>query len=683
MQLPADRYPQLFSPWRAGRLELRNRIVHAAMTTRRVVDQTPTRAMIRYYANRAAGGAAMVITEPLNTARIQTRSHYVRAWNDDHLDALKRWAGAVEQHDCRLLAQIQDSGRGRHERGRNPNAIGVSALPDDLSWTVPRELSRGELSGMIEDFAQSAARLERCGFAGVELSAGHGHLFHQFMAPRSNVRTDEFGGDLAGRMRFLELSIAAIRAACGPRFVIGAKLPGDDGMPDGIDEPLAAAILSRLTRPAASAGPEAPDSQRSSGLQASAGLLDYVAFCQGAHARTLDWHIPDMHWPRAAWMPLIRRLRLHAHGTPVMALGLITDPAEAEGILARGESELIGLGRPLVTDPAWPLKAAHGRERQIRYCVSCNTCWGQIVEGQPLACDNNPRVAQDDEVDWRPTRLRRGRRVVVVGAGVAGLEAAWTAAARGHRVTVFGAAPDVGGSTRRHAALPGGESLSSVYDYQYTRARDLGVRFELGTLATVADIMTARPQRVVLATGACMLWPRGLPLQWREDGLLLDARVASDALAPLRSRQGGTAVLFDMDHTEGTYSLADVLVRLFDRTVIVTPRERIAGDVPLVSNLGIHRRLARLGVDILPLCELSADSDLEQASIACTHVHTGRPTLIGDVALVVYSTPRRPRDELFAPLAAQGLWVRAIGDCRVPRTLLAATAEGSAMGLAL
>lgn len=660
--LPTDHYPNLFEPWRRGRLNFRNRIVHAAMTTRRIFRETPTVSMIQYYANRARGGAAAVVTEPMNASRLQNRAHYVRAWNDDNTVWLERWAEAVESQDCRLLAQIQDSGRGRHERGRNPRAIGVSALPDDLSWTVPRMLSAVELRAMIEDFAQSAARLERCGFSGVELSAGHGHLFHQFMARRSNTRTDEFGRDFTGRIRFLSETISAIRSRCGSQFIVGLKLPGNDGLSGGIDPTQAAEISHCLT---------------------SDGAVDYVAFCQGAHAQTLDWHIPDMHWPRAPWMPLIHELRQHTNGVPVLALGLITDPAEAEGFLARGEADLIALGRPLVTDPAWPLKAATGRGNEIRYCVSCNTCWGQIVEGQPLACDNNPRVALKDEVDWRPRRSHRKSRIAIVGAGPAGLEAAWIAAARGHDVTIFGSSIEVGGGTRLHSLLPGGESLSSVYDYQFQQGRRFGVRYELGLNATSDDVRAISPDHILIATGATMLWPRDLPAIWRDDGLVLDARTAARELHALREAQGGTAVLYDMDHTEGTYGLVELLQRLYDRVVVVTPRDALAADVPLVSRLGINRRFARLGVEVIPFSQLSPDSDFESGRIAFRNVHTEAIGTIEQIALVIYSTPRAPRDSLVAPLQAFGVPITLLGDAKLPRTLLAATAEGHDAGISI
>lgn len=660
MQLDPARYPALLSPYRNGRLALRNRIVHASMTTRRVHDCAPTPQMIQYYANRARGGAALVVTEPLNCTRFQTRGHYVRVWNGGFEEELRRWSSAVESHDCRLLGQIQDSGRGRHERGRNPDAIGASALPDDLSWTVPYVLTEDEILLLISDFAASARHLARCGFSGVEISAGHGHLFHQFMSPWSNRRQDRWGGDFEGRLRLLRATIEAIRAETPAGFLLGLKLPGDDGVPGGIGPPDARRIVSALT---------------------SQCDVDYVVFCQGSHARTLDWHIPDMNWSRAPWMPLIRELRAAASGVPVAALGLITDPAEADGIIARGEAELVALGRALTADPAWPLKASQGRESEIRYCVSCNTCWGQIVAGAPLACDNNPRVARSDEVDWRPAKAARPGKLAIVGAGIAGLEVAWIAAQRGHEVVVFGSSDEVGGKTRLHALLPGGESLSSIYDYQYLQARRAGVRFELGQQAGAADVLAQRPTSVVLATGSDMSWPSALPQEWQSEGLVTDVRTLTRELVRLSQPQGGTALLYDADHTEGTYAVALLLRRLFDRVILVTPRERVAVDVPLVSALGIYRRLCQRGIEILPLHELSAEGDLENGEVRVRNVYTGALTSIREIALLTYSTPRVPRLDLLAPLRALGMAVRQIGDCRSPRTVLAATSEGHAAGL--
>ena len=178
-----SRYPALFAPLLLPcGARLKNRVTHASMTTRMGRDQGITDPQIRYYANRAKGGCSLIVSEPLNSWREQKNPYKARVWNDDHVDALQRWAEAVESEDCRLLGQIQDPGRGRHERGRNPIAIGVSSLHDDLSWTVPHVLSADEIRRMIDDFAQSSARLQRCGFSGVEISAGHGHLFHQFMS---------------------------------------------------------------------------------------------------------------------------------------------------------------------------------------------------------------------------------------------------------------------------------------------------------------------------------------------------------------------------------------------------------------------------------------------------------------------------------------------------------------------
>jgi 2,4-dienoyl-CoA reductase-like NADH-dependent reductase (Old Yellow Enzyme family)/thioredoxin reductase len=637
---------------------MRNRIVHASMSTGRAEGSRVTEALVGYYANRARGGAALVVSEPLASLASQNVPTRVRVWDDAELDGLSRWAEGVRRYDSQLIGQLQHSGRGWHEPGRNPDAVGASSLPDDLSWTVPRALHAAEIEQMLEGFALAAARLERCGFSGVELSSGHGHLFHQFLSPWSNRRQDKYGGDFAGRLRFLRELVRAIRSVTGSEFILGLKLPGDDGVAGSIDEALAGEIAAALDQD---------------------GHADYFAFCQGSHAPTLDWHIPDMHWPRAPWMPLITRLRTRVRA-PVIALGLITDPAEAEGILQRDEADLIGLGRALVADPAWGLKASRGEAHRIRYCVSCNTCWGEVVAHRPLACDNNPRVAAPDEVDYWPKRSTHKRRITIVGSGIAGVEAAWVAAARGHEVTALGAGAQIGGSTRLHAALPGGEALSSIYDYQWHAARRAGVRFELGLKASPDDVLATRPDAVVLATGASMLWPPGLPSSWQDEGLVRDLRAAMRSLSAIRERQPGTAVVFDMDHTAGTYAAALRLRDLFTRVILVTPRERVAADVPLVTQLGLYRRLAHANIEVVAHAELSPASVLEDGIVRLFNIYTGTSREIEDVVLLSYATPRASNDALDAPLRATGIELHSIGDCRVPGTVLRATAEGHAAG---
>jgi 2,4-dienoyl-CoA reductase-like NADH-dependent reductase (Old Yellow Enzyme family) len=651
-------YANLMSPFSLAGTAIRNRLVHASMSTHMAENAGVSERLVRYYANRAQGGAALIVTEPLSMARHQDLASRVRAWNDDQLAGLERWVRAVEAHDCRLVAQILERGRGRNVPGRNPDAIGASALPDDLSWTVPRALSTGEIERLIDELALSCARLQRCGFSGVELSAAHGHMFHQFFSAHANIRTDHYGGDLRGRTRLVAELVEAIRARCGRRFIVGLKLPGDDGVPGSVGPQEAAAIAAELTRPA---------------------NVDYVCFAQGSHARSLERHVPDAYAGRMPYLPLMRELRKAIPGVPMAALGRITDPAEADGIIARREAELVALGRALVTDPAWLAKAAAGRAHEIRYCVACNTCWDRITAQRlPIACDNNPRVAQPDEVDWWPRPARRRRRVVVVGAGLAGMEAAWVAAARGHEVTVFGRSSEAGGKARLRAQLAGGEDLSSVYDYQLAAAQKAGVRMELGIGATLADVLRLSPECVVLASGASMIPPPWLPPElapW-----VPDLRSAIREVLKVRNRQPGSAVLYDMDHTEGTYAAAELLHERFERVVVVTPRESIAQSAPLVTRQGILRRLSEKRIERVVLAELRLGEGFEEGRVQHVNVYNGDVGVIENVAFLSWSTPRAPEDRLAGPLREAGIEVRAIGDCRSARGVLDATSEGHAAG---
>ena len=655
----SDSYPHLFSKFQLGSRQLKNRIVHAAMSTRYQSNGAVTDRLIAYHVNRAKGGAAMTVTEPLATLAHQAGAARVDVYSNRNSEGLRRWADAVEAHDCRLVAQLQDAGRGRHEEGRVNAPIGASALPDDLSWTVPHALSTFEIEKLVADFLRSAKLLAEAGFAGVEISAGHGHIFHQFMSAHSNRRDDRYGGDLAGRTRLLTELITGLRHECGKDFLIGVKLPGEDGVEGGVDMAEAARITT---------------------LVHATGAVDYLTYCWGSHAETLDWHLPDVHGPRVPYVEKIQELGRSAPGIPLGALGLITDPNEGERIVRDGLADLVMMGRPLVTDPAWGVKASQGREAQIRYCVSCNTCWQMISTNSTLQCDNNPRVGLPDEADWWPATAQSVTRVVVVGAGIAGLEAAWVAAGRGCNVTVIGASDEVGGKARIQALLPGGESLSSIYDFQKLSADRYGVDFRLGAPATLEDILALDPQTVILATGATPSWPGFLPDDYRGEGVFPDLREAVAMLAGFSVRQPGLAVIFDQDQTAFTYAAAEFLLDKFEKVLLVTPRERLGNVEALVNRQGIYRRLYKKGVEVVVLSEPRATSRFEDGEVTLANIYTGEERVLTDVSLFTYATPRTPNDALFEPLRAAGVDVHLIGDCFAPRFALNATQEGHKIG---
>jgi NADPH-dependent 2,4-dienoyl-CoA reductase/sulfur reductase-like enzyme len=355
-----------------------------------------------------------------------------------------------------------------------------------------------------------------------------------------------------------------------------------------------------------------------------------------------------------------------------MAIGRIATPAEAEAALAEGAGDLVGMTRALIADADWPAKARDGKADDIRPSGFDNFAWGEIHVGRPLAEPLNPQLGRQGESAWRPARATARRRVAIVGAGPAGLQAARIAAECGHDVTLFGASQRLGGKLRWEASLPGKEEYQPLLTWMERQAQGAGVKIELGQTATANDVLTIKPDTVIVATGSH---------QRRPDNFAGDGVSARDWRAePNRVRKGTTAVLFDMDHTAATYAVADALAQEYRRLVLLTPRQQLARNVNYCSAIGVHRRLYDANAEIV----LSAEPvSLRNAMLTWRNVFNGRIQGIDDVGAFVWSTPRIADDAIAKQLHDAGAEVRLIGDCMAPRNLLCAIHEGEATALAL
>jgi 2,4-dienoyl-CoA reductase (NADPH2) len=647
MSAPAA-YEELLSPGRIGPLRPRNHLVMLPMGTRLPRGGVIEGRDLAWHRDRAAGGVGAIITgATIVSATSRVRSDdagLIEAFEEKGQEWQKRRVDAIHDGGALAIGQILHLGRELTGGQSDRALLSPSAVRSPRDWDPPHELSRAEIEELIAAFARSARLQRDAGYDGVEIHGAHGYLVAQFLSRATNRREDEYGSSTdVDRLRFLTDLLAAIRAEIGSPgdFALGVRLSADEEVPGGITTEETAQMAQEL---------------------AAGGLIDYLSLTigmRGAYVKDTTYE-PGF---SAARVGQVKR----AVGDAVTVIGAsrIPTPKVAAEFLASGAADMVGIGRALIADPRWPQKAAAGEADRIRPCVAfvqdCRISQGGVI------CGVNADAGREIEWENAGEAFPVGR-VTVVGGGPAGLEAARVAAERGHTVTLFEEADELGGQWRIAAASPGRSDLLTFISYLESEltAREVDVR--TGTAASAASIAAERPDLVVLASGSTAAPPvvAGSP-----EVPVLSVREHLAAAAPAPGKRA-----LVVDDGSGFWPTCSAAERLAEEGVAVwlaTPAPTIAANIPHESASLLHQRLRSQGVSYLPFTRLAG---IDGARATLLDTAGGGATEL-EVDLVVIQAGSVVRDELGDELRAAGHEVRAIGDCVAPRRIGAAVYEAN------
>lgn len=632
----------LFTPFQIKNLTLKNRIVLPPLASfliekgGGITDQA-----VEHYRRRAAGGPAMVIMEACAVSPEGVVSeNQARIDSDRLLKGLSRIAAAIRDEGAIPAIQIHHAGRQTSAKVIKRLPLAPSPLPCPAIRGDVAPLTVDQIQDLVKKFADAAVRSREAGFELLEIHGAHGYLINQFLSRYSNIREDGYGGDVSGRTRFARDIIAEIRNRLGSSFPISFKISAQEFVPDGLTVGESIDILKLL----ATAGIDA--------VQVSAG-----------NDSTPEWICQPMFMQKACLVESAAAIKKELK-IPVMAVGRINDPWTADNIIAKGMADLVCIGRGLMADPEMPIKAQEGRFDEIRTCIACNTCMQSIYRKGRLECLVNPALGREQEMQIVPAA--QPKKVMVVGGGPGGLNAAWVAAKRGHEVHLYEKQPYLGGQLVPGSKTAYKREMQSLINFQKRQVELNGVICHMGQEVTVQTVQKENPDVVILATGSRPVLPKVAGID--------EASVETfDVVLNGDVQEKKTTVIIGGGSTgcEVAYHLSE----MGSPVTIVELMPKIGGDLEAVTKKLLVRKLKENNVRILTghrLLRVGKNSLVVAGP-------DGIENII-EAQRVIVATGIRQDDAIHQQIKSLGYETHVIGDCLEPRTAKTAIYEGAKLG---
>jgi len=638
-------FQKLLEPIAIGQMTVRNRVMMPAMGTRFaasghwITDQS-----VDYYAKRAEGGVGLIITEGtgVDASLGLSPPHQLCIDGDQFIPGLSRVANAVHSHGGKIAVQLHHVGPNTHFEGARP--VAPSPIPMlHRPQEIPRELTKEEIKGIVKKFALGAKRAKQAGFDAVELLCAHGYLLNRFLSPHANQRKDEYGGSCGNRVRIIQEIVQSIRAEAGQDFPIICKVPGNDYVEGGIVPEESVAICKILEESGVSA------------LVVSGGSLE-AKFAHNA----------PMGFPEAWHVHLAEKIKKNVK-IPVVANGKIKTPEVAEKILREGKADMVAMARALLADPDFVVKVQRNEVDSIIPCISCNYCFERIVDGgNPLRCAVNPLAGR--EYDTRIIPAFRSRKVLVVGGGPAGMQAAAVASSRGHDVTLMEQDENLGGQLLLAAKPPHKEEMGAFITYLIGQLAKKKVKVKRGEKATRQVVESLNPDVVVVATGALPLIP---PMAGTDSD-----KVVSSWSALVNPDQLGNQVVVVGGGLVGC-DVACFIAGQGKNVTIVEQLDNVALDTGSATRKFLLQKLMEKKITVILK---AVAKEINKDGVA--FLEKGQSKVLS-ADTVVLAVGARSNRELLDALGNARVEVYAIGDCVTPRKIAQANAQGFDVGIRL